>query len=121
MVNILIADDDDALRQLIERTLRGDGHTVTAVGDGAAALAHVEAGDRPEILIADVDMPALNGIALAERALQLVPGLRVLMISGMPERLDAAKSINGAQALVTLQKPFTLEALRAEVSALSAG
>lgn len=117
MANILIADDDDALRDLVVRALTSDGHTVAGAGDGGQALALVQSEGALDVLIADIDMPVIDGISLAKQALGVKPSLSILMISGMTERLEAAKSLS-AERLATLQKPFTLEAVRAEVNAL---
>jgi len=117
MTNILIADDDETLRDLIERTLRTDGHQVDVVGDGGEALERFQPGAMPDVLIADIDMPVIDGITLAKQAFEKQPQLRILMISGMTERLDAAAAI-AAPFLATLQKPFTLEDLRAKLAAL---
>jgi len=117
MADILIADDDEALRALVERTLHSDGHSVRVVGDGGEALERFQSGAAPNVLIADIDMPVIDGITLAGQALGLQPQLRILMISGMTERLEAANAL-ATKNLATLQKPFTLEALRAELGKL---
>lgn len=117
MADILIADDDEALRTLMERTLSGDGHTVAVVNDGGEALERFQSGATPDVLIADIDMPVVDGVALAKQALQSQPQLRILMISGMTERLESAGGIAAAH-IETLQKPFTLEALRASLTKL---
>ncbi|MCH9764373.1 MAG: response regulator, partial [Alphaproteobacteria bacterium] len=117
MAHILVADDDTTLRDLVQRALESDGHAIDVVGDGSAALGHIQSGAAIDVLVADIDMPVIDGISLAKQALAVVPALRILMISGMTERLEAAKDIP-AQKLAVLQKPFTLEAVRAEVKAL---
>ncbi len=117
MADILIADDDEALRALVERTLLSEGHSVQVVGDGGEALERFQSGALPDVLIADIDMPVIDGIALAGQALSMQPQLRILMISGMTERLEAAATISAVH-LATLQKPFTLEALRDELGKL---
>lgn len=119
MTEILIADDDETLRALIERTLRADGHQVGVAGDGGEALERFQSGSMPDVLIADIDMPVTDGITLAKQALLRQPALRILMISGMTERLDAATAL-AAPHLATLQKPFTLEDLKAKLSTLMA-
>lgn len=119
MADILIADDDDALRKLMDRTLSGDGHNVTVVNDGGEAMERFQSGASPDVLIADIDMPIVDGITLAKQALQNKPQLRILMISGMTERLEAADAL-AASHLEILQKPFTLEALRASLAKLMA-
>jgi two-component system, cell cycle response regulator CpdR len=59
-------------------------------------------------------MPTIDGIALAEQALPLQPGIRVLLMSGFPDQLDRAKDLVGPHAAV-LSKPFTLEQVRESV------
>jgi len=117
MAHILISDDDGTQCELVKRSLESDGHSVAVVGDGGAALSHIKSGATVDVLVADIDMPVLDGIALAQQALAVVPTLCILMISGLAERLEDAKKIS-APRLSTLQKPFSLEAVRAEVKAL---
>src|SRR5262249_41093512 len=83
MARILLADDDAAARALVQRALAVDGHSVTCTQDGAEALEQLQ-GAAPafDLLIADVLMPALDGIAVAETAMAQQPGLRVILISG---------------------------------------
>lgn len=117
MARILIADDDAALREIGERALTGDGHDVIAVSDGGEALSKLTSGPVPDLLIADVDMPVLDGLALAEKVMVAHPDLKILMISGMPERLEAASRLD-SQTITTLAKPFTLYALRSAVRSI---
>lgn len=115
MAKILIADDDAALRDICERALLGDGHHVTVVVDGGEALNQITANLNPDLLVADVDMPVLDGLALAEKVSALHPTLNILLISGMPERLQAASQLKSTK-ISTLAKPFTLDALRSAVT-----
>jgi DNA-binding NtrC family response regulator len=62
-------------------------------------------------------MPLLDGVALAERAFPLQPGLRVLLMSGFADQLERAKDITGPHVAV-LSKPFTLDQVRASVKKL---
>ncbi len=71
-----------------------------------------------DVLVSDVEMPLLDGVALAQRALKQ-PNLRVLLMSGFAEQLDRAKSLKSAQVAV-LSKPFSLEDVRASVRKLLA-
>jgi len=117
MARILLADDDAATRDLVRRALEADGHSVHITQDGSEALECVEGGAQTfDVLVSDVEMPLLDGITLAQRALKQ-PNLRVLLMSGFAEQLDRAKSLEGAQ-LAVLSKPFSLEAVRASVRRL---
>jgi CheY-like chemotaxis protein len=120
MARILLADDDASTRDLVRRALEADGHTVLVTQDGNEALDHLKAdGQRFDVLVTDVEMPMLDGIALAERAFPLQPGVRVLLMSGFSEQLDRAKNLKGAHVGV-LSKPFTLDQVRERVRKLLA-
>ena len=70
MARILLADDDAATRDLVKRALATDGHAVSSTQDGTEALERLqEAPDGFDLLISDVQMPGLDGVALAEKGL----------------------------------------------------
>lgn len=118
MANILLADDDTALRDLVGRALRSDGHEVVVASDGTDAERRL-ASKSFDILISDVEMPGLGGFELVERHAVRQPRLRFLLISGFLEKLATSGDLP-ATRLATLPKPFTLEQLRAEVRKLLA-
>jgi CheY-like chemotaxis protein len=118
MARILLADDDAASRDMVKRALEGDGHSVTVTQDGGEALEQVkEAGLKFDLLVTDVEMPLVDGVRLAEQALPLQPGLRVLLMSGFPDQLDRAKGMVGPHVAV-ISKPFTLDQVRESVRKL---
>lgn len=120
MARILLAEDDPAARTLMARALAGDGHSVIEAEDGQAALQAMSAEPAAiDVLVTDVDMPGLDGIALAGRARALKPGLRVLLISGFADGLGRAQEL-GSAGVRTLLKPASIEGLRREVRALLA-
>src|SRR3954469_23973640 len=105
MANILLAEDDDAMRQFLSTALTRDGHRVSSHRDGQQALAAL---DRPyALLIADIVMPALDGIELARRARESDPRLRVMFITGFAAVAlgDGKPAVPGA---TVLSKPFHL-------------
>ncbi len=116
MARILLADDDAATRDLVRRALEGDGHAVVAAGDGAEALEHLQGGaaEAFDLVVTDVQMPAVGGMALAEEALKLKPGLRIVLMSGYADALAGAARL-GAARHGTITKPFTLDQIRAMV------
>jgi two-component system cell cycle response regulator CpdR len=117
MARILLADDDAAARNLVQRALAGDGHAVTCTQDGSEALEQLQsASARFDVLIADVQMPGIDGIALAEKSLKLQPRLRVILMSGFADALDRAEDLKSKVARV-VAKPITLEGIRAAVRA----
>ncbi len=117
MARILLADDDAATRDLVQRALAIDGHAVTSTQDGAEALDALQrAPGAFDLLISDVQMPALDGVALAEKGLAASPGLRVILMSGFAGELDRADHLKGKLANV-ITKPFTLDQIRIAVKA----
>ena len=76
---VLVADDDDAVRALIARILRGSGYTVLEARSSDEAMA---LGDGLELLVADLVMPSTGGVELAEAMRARIPGLHVLFTSG---------------------------------------
>ncbi len=101
---ILVVDDDDGVRLVISRALRGAGHTVhhARTGDEAAAIA---AGLEPLALaLVDVALGAERGPAIVERLRAERPSLRIAYISGQPpeDLIDAASDGNAC----FLPKPF---------------
>lgn len=119
MANILLAEDDAAERGLLARGLAGDGHTVVQAENGQLALQHLLADPGAfNVLVTDVEMPELDGIELARRALAAKPGLKVLLISGFTGSMEKAADVFalGARSLV---KPVAIEKVRAEVRAMA--
>jgi two-component system cell cycle sensor histidine kinase/response regulator CckA len=108
---ILVVEDADHVRSLIERVLTMHGYTVLTASDGDQALAVAQQAGRPvDLLITDVVMPGMSGQQLAESLAKLQAGVRVLFVSGYsPNILEEAGSEKGPQWF--LQKPFTPEAL----------
>lgn len=120
MARILLAEDDGAARALMARGLASDGHIVTEVEDGQAALDRIQADPTGlDVLVSDVEMPLLDGIELARQALALKPGLKVLLISGFAEGLEKAAGL-GTAGIRRLGKPASIEKVREEVRALLA-
>ena len=117
MARILLADDDAATRDLVQRGLATDGHTVTPTQDGAEALDKLqETPGAFDLLISDVQMPGLDGIALAEACIAANAKLRVVLMSGFADELGRADHLKGKISQV-LTKPFTLEQIRGAVKA----
>jgi CheY-like chemotaxis protein len=122
MARILIAEDEEAIRSLIARALRQDGHDVMTANDGAQALDVLgrENGSF-ELLLSDIRMPVMDGIALAHAAARQHPAVTILLMTGYADQRERA---SGLDVLVhdVLTKPFSLAAIRGAVDgALSAG
>lgn len=117
MARILLADDDASSRDLVLRALAAEGHHVDGTTDGAEALERLLARQGGyDVLVSDVQMPGMDGIELAAKALAAAPSLAVILISGYTEQLERARGIR-ARHVGTLLKPFALEQIRAAVRA----
>lgn len=118
MARVLLADDDASTREIIGRTLAASGHTVVAVVGGVEAIEALQAArERYELLVTDVQMPGVDGLELAKRALDFDPALKVIVMSGFVEQLARADALAGPR-VATITKPFTLEQIRAIVADL---
>jgi class 3 adenylate cyclase len=115
--HVLVVDDDPLNRRLLTASLERDGHRTSAVGDGLAALDALRR-DEPDVLLLDIVMPELDGMAVLERIKQ-DPELRhipVIVISGVDEADSIVRCIEmGAEDY--LPKPFDPVILRARVNA----
>ena len=115
MARILLAEDDDAVRELVARALGEDGHELTVAADGAAALAVLDRRDRDfDLLLTDVKMPMMDGIALALAAGRDHPDIRIMLMTGYADQRERA---HGLDALVhdVISKPFSVEQIKGAV------
>ncbi|MEO7134290.1 MAG: ATP-binding protein [Vicinamibacterales bacterium] len=117
---ILLAEDDRSVRRLVVTELTRRGFTVLEADDGLAALELFrKESDRIDVVVTDVVMPRMNGSDLAKAVGQLRPGVKVLFISGHPERAGSGLDPTGATNL--LMKPFTADTLAARIKELVTG
>jgi len=119
MARILVAEDNAAVREFVERGLTHFGHTVVAVSDGGAAL-HCLSLESYDLLITDIVMPVMDGIALALKASSTAPDMPVLMMTGYAHERQRAYNLQELIADV-LDKPFSLEELTATVDRILSG
>ncbi|MEW5854661.1 MAG: response regulator [Myxococcota bacterium] len=118
---VLVAEDVDAVRSLTARILRQAGYVVREAADGATALRLLDQGPGAvDVLLTDVLMPGMDGVALAREVRARAPGLPVVFMTGYADqRLPADPG--GRGKAVTLHKPFSpAELLAAVGSALAA-
>lgn len=116
MARILLAEDEESLRSLVARALMQDGHEVVARCDGAAALDSLVREDgRFDLLLADIRMPVMDGIALALAASRDYPALTILLMTGYADQRERAHGLNLLIHSV-ITKPFTLAAIRETVN-----
>jgi two-component system response regulator AtoC len=104
-VNILLVDDEPGMLRYIRTLLEVDDYTVQTASTGEEALQQVEKGLRPDLVLLDLLMPGIDGLQTLEQLRQLVPGLKVVMLSCVSDTRKVVQAIRlGAQDYLT--KPF---------------
>jgi hypothetical protein len=103
---ILMVEDEDAVRKLARTILEASGYVVLEARDGREGLALCEDRQGPiDLLVTDVMMPELSGRELAESAIKLRPGMKVMFMSGHTEDVIVKEGVEKGTAF--LQKPFS--------------
>lgn len=110
---ILVVEDEEALREVVERVLTRNGYEVVALPCGNQALDTLreDADRRIVLLLTDVVMPGLSGPELAEQAKEIRPDVRHIFMSGYPDHLTGGVGSGDSY----IQKPFTAETLLAKM------
>ena len=116
MSKILIADDEDSMRQLVARAIAMDGHQTVTAQDGAEALEILTRADGGfDLLLTDIQMPVMDGIALALSAKRDYPGLTILLMTGYAAQRERASNLS-AIAHDVISKPFSVADIRTAVA-----
>jgi two-component system cell cycle response regulator CpdR len=115
LARILLADDDDGVRRFVSRALAHFGHDVVEAEDGGLAMDIVtdEVG-RFDLLLSDVKMPVMDGIALATDVAMDYPDLPILLMTGFADQRERADRLNSIVYDVIL-KPFSMADIIAKV------
>jgi CheY-like chemotaxis protein len=116
MPRVLIVDDEDSMRQLVARALAMDGHDIMTASDGAEALEILGSTDSAfDLLLTDIQMPIMDGIALALAAARDFPDLTILLMTGFADQRERASGLN-AIAYDVITKPFSVADIRTAVA-----
>jgi two-component system response regulator MprA len=113
---VLVAEDDRAVREAVERALRFEGYQVVTVRDGSEAL-HALLNDSPDVIVLDVMMPHIDGLDVARRVRARGDSTPILMLTARHEVGDRVAGLD-AGADDYLVKPFALDELLARLRAL---
>jgi len=116
MASILLAEDDESVRAFVTRALESDGHNVDAAEDGGEAMEILtrEKGAF-DLLLSDIKMPMMDGIALTLNAARDWPDLKILLMTGFADQRERAYGLEGLVEDI-VQKPFTLVDIRKAVA-----
>ena len=117
---VLLIDDDDLIQSSTGMVVELLGHSVTAALSGEAALAMIEQGYCPDIVILDMNMPGIGGKGTLPRLRRLCPGVPVLLATGRADQ-DALDLIAAHPLVTLLPKPFSMEELQGCLLASGAG
>jgi two-component system, cell cycle response regulator CpdR len=116
MSRVLIADDEDSMRLLVARAIAMDGHEIVTAQDGAEALEILTREDGAfDLLLTDIQMPVMDGIALALSAARDFPNLTVLLMTGFADQRERASNLNAIVHDV-ITKPFSVADIRTAVA-----
>jgi CheY-like chemotaxis protein len=116
LARILIADDEASMRALVARAIAMDGHQTVTAQDGAEAL-EILAREQGafDLLLTDIQMPVMDGIALSLAAARDFPHLTILLMTGFADQRERASGLNAiAHDVVT--KPFSVGDIRTAVA-----
>jgi CheY-like chemotaxis protein len=119
-MRILVIDDDNDTREIISEVLAAEGHEVRGAGDGLLALAELQHGGRPSLILLDMMMPRLDGEGFM-RALRSDPGLAdipVVILTAHPAARKKAAELGAAGCLL---KPVELVDLIATIERTQLG
>jgi CheY-like chemotaxis protein len=108
---ILVADDESTVRAFAASVLRRAGFQLMEAVDGADALQKVQESGRIDLLLTDIRMPRMDGIALAHSVKEMYPGVPVIYISGYPFDTEAGSADPSRRPCEVLVKPFSKIAL----------
>lgn len=110
-LTMLVADDDEGVRQVLARAIEERGHEVATAPSAQEAIRVFQLAERPfDVLVSDLEMPDMDGRALARALRSRRPGLSVLFVSAFATGLDASSDADLRKAHF-LAKPFGMEAL----------
>ncbi|WP_158921742.1 PAS domain S-box protein [Acidisphaera sp. S103] len=116
---VLLVDDDAIVREVLALSLEDAGHAVLPADSGAAALVRLAAGERVDIIVSDLTMPGMDGLALIRAAQERRPGLPAVLLTGYAgdgATLAVGGAISGTFSL--LRKPVTGMQLADRINAL---
>jgi two-component system cell cycle sensor histidine kinase/response regulator CckA len=98
---VLLVDDELAIRMLFATSLRRDGYHVVEAANGEEAVAAAKKAERVDLVVTDIRMPKMDGVAMAKALREAQPDIRIVFVSGYPVDLDAL----GPNSTM-LSKPF---------------
>lgn len=115
-MTVLIVDDEYLIRYSLQKLMEHEGYSAITAGSGREALLQL-GSCRPDIVILDVNLPDVNGLALLKTIKENHPSATVIVVTGCPEKQGRIDAL-GMGALDYLEKPVNLDSLNALMHAL---
>ena len=116
MSRVLVADDEESMRTLVARAIAMDGHETVTAQDGAEALEILTRDNGAfDLLLTDIQMPIMDGIALALSAARDFPDVIILLMTGFAHQRERASNLS-AIAHDVITKPFSVADIRTAVA-----
>ncbi len=112
---ILVVDDDQSSRDLLVRILTGAGHRVTALTDGREAVAALDAGDAPDLVVSDIRMAEMDGLQVIDAFRDRAPDTPVILVTAFGN-IDGAVEAIRRGAADYLSKPYDVDAIQIVVA-----
>lgn len=112
---VLLAENEPAIREIMTEVLEDHGLDVLPASDGSEAMRLYDNSDHVRLIVTDVNMPGADGSEVAQHARAHDPRIPVLFVSGRPETLEVAATL---QPYLFLSKPFNLTKLFDAVDSL---
>jgi two-component system cell cycle response regulator CpdR len=119
MARILVVEDEAPVRDFVRRALELDGHATLGAADGGEGLDILQKEQgRIDLLLTDIRMPVMDGIALALAAARDFPQMPILLMTGYADQRERARNLESLVREV-LVKPFSLAHLRKVVAEIA--
>jgi DNA-binding NtrC family response regulator len=112
---ILVVDDDQSSRELLARILTSAGHRVTALSDGREAVAALDAGDPPDLVVSDIRMAEMDGLQVIDAFRERAPETPVILVTAFGN-IDGALEAIRRGAADYLSKPYDVDAIQLVVA-----
>jgi len=116
-LKVLLVDDDDLIQKSTRMLVEVLGHTLTSASSGEEALAWLDRGFRPDVVILDMNMPGLGGKGTLPRLRQRCPDVPVLLATGRIDQ-EALDLVAAHEKVVLMSKPSTFEELQANLQSV---
>ena len=121
-MKILVADDEDGIREALEMFLTSEGHSVALAKNGREAVEMVASAEY-DLVLTDLRMPEMDGFEAIEKIKEIKPKVKIIIVSGLPDEETFERAISVARGMVEgfISKPFKPADLRNALTAITEG